>query len=50
LETARGRDYLGDLGLDGRKILIFLEKQNVRVWTGFKWLFIRSNGEVILTR
>jgi hypothetical protein len=36
-ENTKGRDYLGDLGLDGTIVLKWiLKKKGVRVWTGFK--------------
>jgi hypothetical protein len=38
------RDHLGELGIDGRKILKqIIKKQSVRVWTGFIWLGIQSS-------
>jgi hypothetical protein len=45
LGNLKGRDhYLGDLSIGERIILKFiLKKQDVRVWTGFIWLRIRSS-------
>jgi hypothetical protein len=38
-----GRDYLGDLGVDGRVILKWiLNTINVRMWTRFGWLRMGS--------
>jgi hypothetical protein len=35
----RGRDHLGDPGVDGRIILIWISrKEDVGVWTGSSWL------------
>jgi hypothetical protein len=36
LVSLRGRDQLGDLGIDGRIILCVLKKWDVRVWAGFR--------------
>jgi hypothetical protein len=46
LENLRGRDYLGDLGVDGKTIFrqIF-RKWGVGVWTGSIWLRIGTGGE-----
>jgi hypothetical protein len=39
LENPKGRDYLIDLGVDGKIVLKrFLKKQGMRLWTGFMWL------------
>jgi len=41
----RGRDHLGDPGVDGRIILRWIfRKQDVRVWTGSSWLRIGTGG------
>jgi hypothetical protein len=39
-ENLKGRDHLVDLGID-ENIKMDL-KQDVRVWTGFNWLSIRT--------
>jgi len=37
----RGRDHLGDIGVDGRIILRWIfRKQHLGVWTGSRWLRI----------
>jgi hypothetical protein len=42
------RDKLGDLGIDGSIILKWtLEKQYVRLWTGFIWLMIGTSGGLL---
>jgi hypothetical protein len=41
------RDYLENLGLDGR---IILEEYSGRVWTGLIWLRIRTSGGLLRTR
>jgi len=39
------RDYLRELGIDGKKILRWIfRKWDVRVWTGSSWLRIRTGG------
>jgi hypothetical protein len=44
-ENLKGKDYLGDLNKDGRKLLkSTLEKYYVKKWTGFIWLRTRSSG------
>jgi hypothetical protein len=40
----RGRDHLEDLVVDGKVILKFIFKWDVRSWTGFIWLRIRADG------
>jgi len=40
-----------DVSINGRIVLnLILQKQYVRVWTGFNWLRIRSNFVLLLTR
>jgi hypothetical protein len=40
--------YLGDLGVDGRKILKYiLERFVVKAWIGLNWLRIESNGWIL---
>jgi hypothetical protein len=44
----KGKDQLGDLDVDGRKILKWiLEKYGVRVGTGYKWLRVQFNGGIL---
>jgi len=41
----RVRDHLGDPGVDGRIILIWIfRKWDVEVWTGSNWLGTRTGG------
>jgi hypothetical protein len=41
-----GKDHLGDPGVHGKKILIWIiNKQDIRVWTGFIWLRIGCSNE-----
>jgi hypothetical protein len=38
------RDHLGDLSIDGKKILtLILKKECMRIWNGFNWLRVRSS-------
>ena len=40
-----GRDHLGDPGVDGRIILIWIfRKWDVGLWTGSSWLRVRTSG------
>jgi hypothetical protein len=44
-ENVKGRDRLGDLGVDGSVILkLVLEKKDVIMWTGSFWLWMWTNG------
>jgi len=44
----KGRNHLGDLGVDGRAILErMLQEQSVKEWTGFNWLRTGSNGGLL---
>jgi hypothetical protein len=44
------RDHLGDIGTDGRKILKWItEEKVVKVWIGYNWLRIGSNGRHLWT-
>jgi hypothetical protein len=41
----RERDNLGDLGVDGRIMIIWIFRTwDVGVWTGSKWLRMRTGG------
>jgi hypothetical protein len=41
----RERDHLGDPGIDGRIVLIWIfRKWDVGVWTGLIWLGIGTSG------
>ena len=45
LGNLRGRDHLGDPGVDGRIILRWIfRKWDVRAWTGSMWLKIGTGG------
>jgi hypothetical protein len=47
-ENLRERDYLKDVGIDGRILLKwFLKKYNVRAWTGFIWLRTGTGGGIL---
>ena len=44
--SLRGKDYMGDKGVDGRIILRWIfRKGDVRVWTGSSWFKIGTGGE-----
>ena len=44
----RERDYLGDPGVDGRIILIWIFREvEWGVWTGFIWLRVGTGGELL---
>jgi hypothetical protein len=41
----KGRDHLGDLGVNGRIILKYMLKMSdLLVWAGLNWLRIRTIG------
>jgi hypothetical protein len=45
LENLKGRDHLGDLGIDGKKILKWiLGKLGVEVWTRFICFWTGTGG------
>jgi hypothetical protein len=47
-ENLKGRGYTEDLGVDGRTILeLVLEKYGEKLWTGFIWLRVRTNGGLL---
>jgi hypothetical protein len=47
-ENPKGRGNMEDLVIDGRMILRrILQKQDVRVWTGFVWLRIGISGGLV---
>jgi hypothetical protein len=46
-ENLKRRDHLGYLRLDSRIILKWILKVVcLRMWTGFIWIYIRSNGDL----
>jgi hypothetical protein len=48
LENLKGRDHADDLGVDGKIILEWiLWKEGGTLWTGFIWLRIGTNGELL---
>jgi hypothetical protein len=47
-ENLKGRDYLENLGIDGRITSeLILEKQGGELWTGFIWLKIGTSGGIL---
>jgi hypothetical protein len=47
-ENLKGRDQSEDLGVDGKMILeMILGKYGGKVWTGFIWLRIGTNGGLL---
>jgi hypothetical protein len=45
---AKPEENLGDLGMDGKKVLKWtLKKEGVRVWAGFKWFRIGPSGKLL---
>jgi hypothetical protein len=48
-ENLKGKDNLGDIGVDGR-IMIYVKiylNNRVLVWTGFVWLNMRSSSGLL---
>jgi len=44
LEKPKGKNHLGDIGIDGRIILEWIfENQGRKLWTGFVWLRIGTS-------
>jgi len=48
LENLKGRDYLEDIGIDG-KIIKWLLGKHSEVWTGYIWLRIGASGRLLWT-
>jgi hypothetical protein len=47
-ENVKGRDHSEDLGVDWRIILEWiLEKETGKLWTGFVWLRLGTNGGLL---
>jgi hypothetical protein len=46
LENLKGRGYLGDIGVDGKIVLKWILRTELRAWTGLNWLRKGSNGEL----
>jgi len=45
-ENLKGRDLLGNLGIDGRIIITWiLEEYGVRLWAGLSWLEVGCSTE-----
>jgi hypothetical protein len=42
-----GRDHLEDMHVDGRTILLILEKLGGKVWTGYIWLRTGTSGGLL---
>jgi len=50
MDTEEG-DYIGELGLNERIILkLMWKKWSVRMWIGFVWFRVRSDGFLLWTR
>jgi hypothetical protein len=48
VEHPKVRDYTEDVGIDGKITLeLILEKLGEKVWTGFIWLKVRTNGSLL---
>jgi hypothetical protein len=48
LQNLKGIIHLQDLDIKGKTILkLILKKHIVRVWTGYIWLKIESNGRLL---
>jgi hypothetical protein len=44
----KGRNYLEDLGMDGKiKLKWIIGKYGGKVWTGFIWLRVGSSGRLL---
>jgi hypothetical protein len=51
LESLKGRDILGDLGIDGKTILKWiLGKYDRKLWAGFIWIRKGTRGWLLSTR
>jgi hypothetical protein len=47
-ENLEGQDHLGDLGINRKIILKWVEKnEGVSKWSGFIWLWIKSSGVLL---
>jgi hypothetical protein len=47
-ETLKGGDCSGDVGLDGKIIVIWiLKKYSVGLWIGLNWLIIQLSGRLL---
>jgi hypothetical protein len=46
-ENLNGKDYLEDLGVDGKILEWILGKRGGRVWSGFIWLWIGTSGGLL---
>jgi hypothetical protein len=51
LEDLKGRDHSEEQGVDERiKLKWILERQRVKLWTGFIWLRTGASGGVLQTQ
>jgi len=47
-ENLKCRDHVEDTSVAGKIICVWiLGKQSVKAWTGFIWLWIRTNGRFL---